>query len=472
MVRAVKMGFWVVLNVAVVAGVCRSQELDPEPQVLEFWQQVSEVLEAVRQHHPLPPTQQELLARGLGAIQAGQDGFTYAEVVRRVSEAAPSTLKAICCEAWEESVAQGEASEEVTQRFMAGMIDATPGPVRWIPAKEAEVTRQLQENRYVGIGISLAWNEEQNKSEIREVFYGGPAWKAKLERGDRFVTIDGKTAVGVGLRDVITRLRGPLDTELSVEVDRGTKKIAVDMTRLEVPIATVEGVERQSVERWQVSTRDDANHDDANLGYLKLVRVAGSTATEMRSLLRQAREQGCQGLILDLRQAVTGNFHQTTLVADHLCAEGVMGSRRVEGRVEEVRSITPGDWTDRPLVILAPERASAELVWLVDAVQQSDNVKVVGQAMVTDGFLSENVELASGSLLENLPHGFLLVHDTRRLGGVVNSRGPFGSQAGLKPGRIGMVPDVEAYRSTPTQGYDPEDAMIQEAQRLLKEMRD
>ena len=149
-----------------------------------------------------------------------------------------------------------------------------------------------------------------------------------------------------------------------------------------------------------------------------------------------------------------------------------MGSRRVEGRVEEVRSITPGDWTDRPLVILAPERASAELVWLVDAVQQSDNVKVVGQAMVTDGFLSENVELASGSLLENLPHGFLLVHDTRRLGGVVNSKGPFGSQAGLKPGRIGMVPDVEAYRSTPTQGYDPEDAMIQEAQRLLKEMRD
>jgi C-terminal peptidase prc len=443
-------------------GLAGGQESNAEQAVLEFWSEVSEILEELNQHHPLPPTQQEAVAHGVGAIQAGKDGVTYADLVRQVSAAAPESLKTICCEAWSKRVSSGQEPHQVTQRFIAGLLAAVPGRVRWIPAGEAQVTRQLQENRYVGIGISLSWNEVHDQAEIVQVFYGGPAWTAKLEAGDLLTTIDGETAVGVGLRDVITRLRGPLNTELSVEVERGGKKIAADMTRLEVPIATLEGVERRSVERWQVSTPDDAA-----IGYLKLVRVAGSTAAEMRSLLRQAKEQKCEGLILDFREAVAGDFHQTLMLADALCGEGVIGRQRVDGRVEEVRSRTPGDWLDRPIVILAPDGGNAELVWLVDALQQRENVRVVGHLSVTDGFLSKNVELASGGLLENLPHGFLLMHHPQRLEEAVRQK-VVGDQGGLKAGQIGILPDVEASRTAASQGYDPQDAMIQAARQLLK----
>ncbi len=169
----------------------------------------------------------------------------------------------------------------------------------------------------------------------------------------------------------------------------------------------------------------------------------------------------------DFREAVAGDFHQTLMLADALCGEGVIGRQRVDGRVEEVRSRTPGDWLDRPIVILAPDGGNAELVWLVDALQQRENVRVVGHLSVTDGFLSKNVELASGGLLENLPHGFLLMHHPQRLEEAVRQK-VVGDQGGLKAGQIGILPDVEASRTAASQGYDPQDAMIQAARQLLK----
>ncbi|HRI68982.1 MAG TPA: carboxypeptidase regulatory-like domain-containing protein [Polyangium sp.] len=84
-----------------------------------------------------------------------------------------------------------------------------------------------------GIGAMLA--PSTSGIMIASVVEGGPAAKANLQRGDRFVRIDGTSALEMTLSDVIQRLRGPEGSRVSVTLAReGEGTIDVTMTRARI----------------------------------------------------------------------------------------------------------------------------------------------------------------------------------------------------------------------------------------------
>lgn len=84
-----------------------------------------------------------------------------------------------------------------------------------------------------GIGAMLA--PSPNGVVIASVIESGPAANAGLKRGDRFVRIDGTSALEMTLSDAIQRLRGPEGSRVSVTVAReGEGNIDVTVVRARI----------------------------------------------------------------------------------------------------------------------------------------------------------------------------------------------------------------------------------------------
>lgn len=69
---------------------------------------------------------------------------------------------------------------------------------------------------YVGVGVELTVKD--GVPVVVRVIEGGPAAQAGLVAGSAIVSVDGQPTQGKGLADVVNALRGPPDSQVSVEV--------------------------------------------------------------------------------------------------------------------------------------------------------------------------------------------------------------------------------------------------------------
>lgn len=380
--------------------------LGAQDEGLDFetlWARVDEVHQAVQAEHPFPMSRAKLLepaVRRLGAdhpnvkdyLQATQ-GIVTDEVLRaeleKLDAALADDLDAEVHAHWRLELIRG-----------LGGLEAASFSV--LPANEVQVAQQLEQNRYVGIGIRI--RNTDGVPQVDGLLYGGPAEKGGLQVGDRFIEIDGFQTKYLGLGEVVQALRGPLNSELEVIVQQpaGPER-KIKMTRSEVPIATIEAHERIDQEHWKV-----ALPEAPQVAYLDVVRIAGSTVAELRSLLRQARSADCELVVLDFRRCSDASAHQATLLADLLLADAPIGTRQIKRQSEPVRSNADAEWIDRPMLILVGKKVPSEVAWALQAIAQRDNVTLLGEEGSYQALIRRDVPLADGSLIQGMPIGFLL----------------------------------------------------------------
>jgi membrane-associated protease RseP (regulator of RpoE activity) len=85
-----------------------------------------------------------------------------------------------------------------------------------------------------GIGANLASSREG--VIVAGVNPGDPAARAGIQAGDRIVTVDGESAEGMSLQDVIQRLRGEPGTNVGVSVERFGSGQVIDVVVLRAAI--------------------------------------------------------------------------------------------------------------------------------------------------------------------------------------------------------------------------------------------
>lgn len=69
---------------------------------------------------------------------------------------------------------------------------------------------------YVGVGVELTVKD--GMPSVVRVIDGSPASQAGLVAGSAIVSVDGQPTQGKGLADVVNALRGPPDSQVTVEV--------------------------------------------------------------------------------------------------------------------------------------------------------------------------------------------------------------------------------------------------------------
>ncbi len=234
--------------------------------------------------------------------------------------------------------------------------------------------------KFEGIGARLQKKPEGAK--IVEIISGGPVWRdQKLEVGDEIIKVaqDGGSAVdivGMRLDDAIQLIKGPKGTVVDLTVRR------VDGTVEEISITRDVVVLEESYAKSATVLKEDKKYGLINLPkfYVDFEDYTErNAATDVAKEVDRLKEEGMEGLVLDLRDNGGGSLKTVVEMAGLFIKEGPIVQVRSSGSDREVYEDKDEriQW-DGPLVILVNELSASASEILAAAMQDYKRAIVIG----------------------------------------------------------------------------------------------
>jgi carboxyl-terminal processing protease len=281
--------------------------------------------------------------------------------------------------------------DEVFKSSIIGMLRTLDPHSNFYDAKEFEEQRADWRSEYYGIGATIGDRRLAGGVDtyILATFESTPAFRAGLRFGDKITEIDGKPVKGKASGEVRDMLRGPRGTAVRVTVERASngQKDTVEITRDAVPQPTV----------------PDAYFIKPGVGYIDMTRGFNyTTAEEFILALKYLRENGMQGLVVDLRNNGGGILDQAKTVAEQFLAHGqtilTQRGRGTRGMQRELVSDNRRpDMT--PLVVLVNRGTASASEIVAGAWQDHDRAIIVGETSFGKGLVQSIMPLEYGTAL-------------------------------------------------------------------------
>lgn len=234
---------------------------------------------------------------------------------------------------------------------------------------------------FEGIGARL--QKKMDAIIVNEIISGGPAWRQnELEVGDQIMKVrqeDEEKAlniVGMRLDDAIKFIKGPKGTNVTLTLKK------VDGTIEDITIT------RDIVELEETYAKSSTViKDDKKFGVINLPKFyvdfedynKRNAASDIKLEIERLKEEGVEGLVLDLRNNGGGSLQTVVDMAGLFIDEGPVVQVKTAGEPKEVlkdrdRSIV---W-DGPLVILVNELSASASEILAAAMQDYKRAIVIG----------------------------------------------------------------------------------------------
>jgi carboxyl-terminal processing protease len=255
-----------------------------------------------------------------------------------------------------------------------------PHTFYFAPEDKERFDRDISGN-FEGIGARL--QKKMDGIVVNEIISGGPAWRAnELEVGDQILKVrqEGEekavNVVGMRLDDAIKFIKGPKGTVVTLtlkKVDGTIEDISItrDIVELEETYAKSSVVEKDGKTFGLINLpKFYINFEDYN---------KRNAASDIKQEIIRLKEQGVEGLVLDLRNNGGGSLQTVVDIAGLFIEEGPVVQVKTTGEAKEVLSDRDKSivW-DGPLVILVNELSASASEILAAAMQDYKRGIVIG----------------------------------------------------------------------------------------------
>ena len=180
------------------------------------------------------------------------------EAPARRSPFEPLTIFARALAYIEVSYVEPVDQESLVYGAIRGLADSLDPHSMFLDPKEYEILKSDAEGRFAGVGVEVSTRD--GWLTILTVFEGGPAAKADLRPGDRFLSIEGEDARDVQLYDAVRRIRGEPGTTVKVAIRREGREEAIERT-LTRAFIDIDPIEMQVLDDGVVYVRIKAFQD-------------------------------------------------------------------------------------------------------------------------------------------------------------------------------------------------------------------
>ena len=190
--------------------------------------------------------------------------------------------------------------EKLIQDGINGMLNSLDPYTSFIPESELDDFAFMTTGRYGGIGALI--RTAGKNTLIAEPYENFPAHKAGLMAGDTILEIDNKSISGLNIKQVSERLKGEPDTKVKITVQRPgqDKKMVFNVVRKEIKIDNVPYF----------------GMINNYTGYIYLSNFTQDASEEVKNAVKNLKEQGAKGIILDLRSNPGGLLIEAVRIAN------------------------------------------------------------------------------------------------------------------------------------------------------------
>lgn len=291
-----------------------------------------------------------------------------------------------------------------------GMLRTLDPHSRFFTPQDFNQLREDQSGTYYGLGITVS-SRFGKVTVVSPPFPGAPAEKVGLRVGDVISRVNGESTEGSNLNAVVSRLKGPRGTPVTITIVRPGVDEPFDLE-----------VVRDEISKYTINARFEITE---GIGYIKIDSFAETTGEELRQALADLDVRNLDGLVLDLRGNPGGLLQQAIEVSEtFLLKRGqlIVETRgRVGGSDREYRSTRNNSDGPYPLVVVI-DRSSASASEIVSgALQDHDRALIVGETSFGKGLvqsvypLSKNGGLALTTQKWYTPSGRLIQRDYSEL---------------------------------------------------------
>ena len=232
-----------------------------------------------------------------------------------------------------------------------------------------------------GIGVQIAFDAKSGKLIVVAPIDGSPAQKAGLRPNDEIESIDGEPTKGLSLAEASKRIKGPLDSVVTMKIVRNNERMEIPITRGEIIIKSVQMVKML----------------DKDIGYIRLSTFmsarAGNEVQEALVALTPAR-----GIILDLRENPGGQVNNAIDICSLLIGGGVVVSTVDRNNKPVDTRVTGKIISNQPLVVLIDGGTASAAEITSGCLKDTGRAELVGpKRSFGKGLVQSVIRLEDGS---------------------------------------------------------------------------
>ncbi|HEY7548748.1 MAG TPA: S41 family peptidase [Hyphomicrobiaceae bacterium] len=269
-----------------------------------------------------------------------------------------------------------------------GMLSALDPHSAYLNPKSFRDMQVQTKGEFGGLGIEVTMEAGSGVVKVVSPIDDTPAAKAGLMANDLITHLDGEQIIGLTLEQAVEKMRGPVNTSITLTIVRKGKdepfdvKIVRDVIRINAVKSRLEG----DIVYVKISTFNEQTH---------------SNLVKQLEALKKSLGKAPRGYIIDLRNNPGGLLDQAINVSDDFLDKGAIVLTK--GRLlEETQraNARPGDIADgKPIVVLVNGGSASASEIVAGALQDHKRATVIGTRSFGKGSVQTIIPLGSNGAI-------------------------------------------------------------------------
>ncbi|HUI94770.1 MAG TPA: S41 family peptidase [Xanthobacteraceae bacterium] len=278
-------------------------------------------------------------------------------------------------------------SHKLVESAVSGMLSGLDPHSSYMDAKEFSEMQVENSGEFGGLGMEVTM--EDGLVKVVSPIDDTPAAKAGILANDLILELDGTEVKGLTLQQAVEKMRGPINTQVHLKIQRkgADKPLDVTLTRETIRVRTVK-----------------SHKEGDDVGYMRLSQFNAQAGSELKkaiSELQGSEPDKIKGYILDLRNNPGGLLDQAVEVSNAFLDRGEIVSLRGRDPDDAQRfDAKPGQGDlikGKPLIVLVNGGSASASEIVAGALQDQKRATILGTRSFGKGSVQTIIPLGSGN---------------------------------------------------------------------------
>lgn len=272
---------------------------------------------------------------------------------------------------------------ELFTEVMKSLLSSTDKYGAYFTPDEAKSMLENLSDSITGIGVSVS--SIDGNLIVGQVLPDTPAERAGVMVGDRLISANGISLLGMDLDSATGHIKGPVGTTVNLVIERDRiGQLTLSIVR---ELITTEPVKSKIL--------------DEKIGYIEIISFSTNTSLYVAAALGDFRRQGIKDIIIDVRNNAGGYYDEAIATADlFLPKKAVISSESHRVSILNKTYVAKGDDPGYNTVILINEYSASASEVLAAALSENNAATLIGTKSYGKGTVQTMIGLANGGMMK------------------------------------------------------------------------